>query len=116
MSARDAHRMNIHAVADALTLELSEADHIDYLNEEVLEVDHMCSPSDPDRFRTRFLLTCGGPHVEVVVDSRDGVSLFHSWGKANNRANAKDLREVDLRGTDAAAWEALAETYRETMG
>lgn len=106
------HRVNILETIETLTAELSEADHVDYLNE-LLEVDHMCSPNDPDRFRTRFLLTCGGPHVEVCVDSRDGVTFFHSWGKANNRANARDLREIDLRGTNRAAWEALADTYRE---
>ena len=75
----------------------------------------MQSPTDPDRYRTRFVLTLGGPTVDVTVDSRDGVTYSHSFGKAGRSARERELREIDLRGSERQTWERLAEWYRESV-
>lgn len=128
---RHDHREDIFAACDAATERVRWAlgladppedeedpttDVATFLNESVLEIDHMAAPEDPDRCRTRFVLGLGGPHVEVVVDSRDGVTFCHSWGKRGPRANARDLREIDVCGADRDVWTRLAAEYREYLG
>lgn len=84
-----------------------------FLERDVLEIDALFAPGDRDRYRIRFVFTIGGPHVEVIVDSREGVTFVHSWGKEGPEVDAADRKEIDAYGADRAVWERLATEYVE---
>lgn len=83
----------------------------------LLDVDALTS-ADGERWRVELLLTCGGPTVWMVVDSRwSTVEFHHSWGRDRAYSDAcpdgrtdsaPDRAEIELSGDDADVWREVA--------
>jgi hypothetical protein len=83
-------------------------------SDEFLEIEVFRSTNDPERTIVCLLLGCGGPTTRVTVDQWDTVTFFHSWGKANNDADAPDQTEMEVwGGDDADTWRQVAEMVSE---
>lgn len=114
------HRENIFTACDRHTADLVSARENDdgeslsrWEDESILEIDALRGVSDPDRYRVRFVLQLNGPTVDVTVDSVEGCTYEHSWGKAADARNARDLTRIHLSSNQRSAWEALAEEVME---
>lgn len=101
-------------------------EYVDGLSGFLLDADTL-NGDDADRWRVELLLTCGGPTVSVVVDSRwSTVEYHHSWGRGRFCQNCggeegtpcgdggaddhvmPDRTMIELSGDDAATWQDVA--------
>ena len=108
------HRVNIIEAADEYTQSAREERETDD-GFQPLDISIYRKQGNPENYRIEFLLTCGGPHVEVTVDENGRAAFSHSWGKNGDAEDAADRKECDFSSDDQEFWEQLAEEYAEMM-
>lgn len=73
----------------------------DLLQADILALEVLRSDSSGEIRRIEFLLTCGGPTVRLDVELSGGAVqtafYFHSWGKAGDAEDARDLQRIETR-------------------
>lgn len=72
-------------------------DFTEWVNARFLSIEVYRSQTDPTRMIVEFLITCGGPHVEIIWDSRWTIAkLTHTWGA--NAHTGEDQTTIDFKG------------------
>ena len=102
------HEVDIYAYRDEIEAEFLNVldgkfeegeeyeDIFDWSNSRFLSIEVFRSQTDPTRMIVECLLTCGGPHVEIIWDSRWTIAkLRHSWGA--NPHTGEAMREVEFK-------------------
>tara|TARA_R110002020_G_scaffold35671_16_gene107467 strand:+ start:106 stop:450 length:345 start_codon:yes stop_codon:yes gene_type:complete len=108
------HRVSITTAADEYTTDARE--EFERGEFEPLDVAVWRRADMPDVYQVEFLLSCGGPTVRVTIDECDGVTFFHSWGKAAADDDAPDRTRCDwMPDRLADFWRGLAAEYAEMM-
>ena len=106
------HRVDIIEYADELCDEIRTAIDDDTIWEYFLDISVYRKDGNSESYKVEFLITCGGPHVEVTVNELGYAELSHSWGKTSD---GKDRTTSDFNCAGRELWQSLAEQCGEMV-